>query len=39
MKDIVILGDTSVIDEEEWVKIKNIPHVFLVQVCVPDMCL
>ncbi|VDL37045.1 unnamed protein product [Hymenolepis diminuta] len=31
VRDIVILGDTSVINEEEWVKIKNIPHVFLVQ--------
>ncbi|VDD75818.1 unnamed protein product [Mesocestoides corti] len=31
VRDIVILGDTSVITEEEWAKIKNIPHVFLVQ--------
>lgn len=32
VKDIVILGDTSIIDDDEWSKIKNIPHVFLVQV-------
>ncbi|VDN96425.1 unnamed protein product [Rodentolepis nana] len=31
VRDIVILGDTSVVKEEEWVKVKNIPHVFLVQ--------
>eukprot|EP00108_Taenia_solium_P010834 TsM_000275800 transcript=TsM_000275800 gene=TsM_000275800 len=31
VRDIVILGNSSVINDEEWTSIKNVPNVFLVQ--------